>query len=121
MRRGRVRQLGDLERAVMNALWDSPSELTVRDIAAKFPNSAYTTILTVCDRLAKKELVVRRLEGRSHVYRPTASRDDFIVERVRDVLDSARDADSALIQFVAALDDEELRVVRRAIERRVAD
>ena len=47
-------------------------EATVREIrdrlAARFPR-AYTTIMTIMDRLARKGVVERRKAGRAYVYR----------------------------------------------------
>src|SRR5207245_2135537 len=56
-----VTRLGDLERAVMQALWSAPAPLTGREVAAALsrPDLAYTTVLTVLTRLENKELVRR--------------------------------------------------------------
>ena len=59
-------RLGDLERVVMEHLWESvaehPEGVTVREVHTLFEGEreiAYTTVMTVLDRLAKKELVTR--------------------------------------------------------------
>lgn len=56
----------------MNTLWPL-GEGTVRDIrdglAARRPR-AYTTIMTIMDRLARKGVVERRKVGRAYIYRP---------------------------------------------------
>jgi len=55
----------------MNALWPA-GEATVRDIQqALHPTRprAYTTIMTILDRLAQKGIVLRRKSGRAWVYR----------------------------------------------------
>jgi predicted transcriptional regulator len=49
--------LGKLERAVMEALWTSSAKEaggTAREIAVTLPNHAYTSVLTVLDRLTRK-------------------------------------------------------------------
>jgi predicted transcriptional regulator len=59
----------------MNALWPS-GEATVRQIQeALLPTRprAYTTIMTILDRLAQKGVVERRKSGRAWVYRPNVS------------------------------------------------
>lgn len=56
----------------MNALWPA-GEATVRDIQqALHPTRprAYTTIMTILDRLAQKGIVLRRKSGRAWVYQP---------------------------------------------------
>ena len=58
-----VARLGELERRVMDILWEQPTrELTVRDVAELLPESAYTTVATVLDRLVHKDLVRRRMD-----------------------------------------------------------
>jgi BlaI family transcriptional regulator, penicillinase repressor len=55
----------------MNMLWPL-GEATVRDIrerlAPRRPR-AYTTIMTIMDRLARKGVVERRKHGRAYIYR----------------------------------------------------
>ena len=67
---GRRRDLPELELECMKVLWDN-GPLTVRDIReGLLPRRAlaYTTVLTVLDRLARKGIVSRRKWGRAHVY-----------------------------------------------------
>jgi len=64
-----------LELDCMNALWPL-EQATVRQVqqslAEKRPR-AYTTIMTILDRLAQKHVVLRRKVGRAWVYRPRLS------------------------------------------------
>src|ERR1700688_1551222 len=67
-----ILDLSPLELDCMNALWPA-GEATVRDIQqALHPTRprAYTTIMTILDRLAQKGIVLRRKSGRAWVYRP---------------------------------------------------
>lgn len=66
-----------LELACLNVLW-RVGEAKVRDVQQALEpehNLAYTTVLTVLDRLARKGIVERRLQGRSFVYSPAVSRE----------------------------------------------
>jgi len=75
--------LGDLERAVLEQLW-ADGELSTPDVyerVGKPRQLAYTTILTVLQRLAKKGLTVRREVGKGHVHAPALTRDEFAVLR----------------------------------------
>ncbi len=69
--------LAPLELDCMSRLWRL-GEGTVREIrdalAATRPR-AYTTIMTIMDRLASKGLVSRRKVGRAYIYRPNLSLD----------------------------------------------
>ena len=61
----------------MMALW-SAGRATVHEIRAQLlPNRplAYTTVMTVMDRLARKGVVEREKRGRAHLYRPVATRE----------------------------------------------
>ncbi len=61
----------------MKALWDL-GRGTVHEIRARlFPKRplAYTTVMTVMDRLARKGIVGREKRGRAHLYRPSIGED----------------------------------------------
>jgi len=76
---------GELEQAVMEILWSHAAPLSVREVhemLALDRTLAYTTVLTVLDRLAKKGNVLRALEGRAWLYRPARSRVDEVASRV---------------------------------------
>lgn len=102
--------LGDLERAVMEVLWAAPDALSVREVheaLAAGRDIAYTTVMTVLDRLSKKGLVGRDLSGRAWLYRPATSRVELyagtILELLDDLLDDDRDA--ALARVHRALEE----------------
>jgi predicted transcriptional regulator len=79
-------RLGDLEQAVMERLWEDPSTpLSVREVHTRISvdrDIAYTTVLTVLDRLAKKHLVTRQLDGRSWLYTPVRTRAQMVVDDI---------------------------------------
>ncbi len=80
---------GELEQAVMDILWSRPEPLSVRDVHALLAaerDLAYTTVMTVLDRLAKKKLLVRNLGGRAWLYRPAHSRAAEVAAEVRELL-----------------------------------
>jgi predicted transcriptional regulator len=73
-----ILDLAPLELDCMNALWPI-GEATVRDIqVALQPTTprAYTTIMTILDRLAQKGIVLRQKSGRAWVYRANLSADE---------------------------------------------
>jgi BlaI family penicillinase repressor len=82
--------LAPLELDCMNTLWPI-GEGTVREIrdllAARRPR-AYTTIMTIMDRLARKGVVERKKTGRAYVYRPRLSAEDARAQALGQVLDS---------------------------------
>lgn len=81
--------LGELERAVMEVLWQTDAALSVRDVHAALADRdlAYTTVMTVLDRLAKKGICSRELEGRAWLYRPARTCVELHVAEVLDLID----------------------------------
>jgi len=72
-----ILDLAPLELDCMNALWRL-GEATVRDIHAAMANTrprAYTTIMTILDRLAQKGVVERQKSGRAWLYKANLSAD----------------------------------------------
>jgi len=70
--------LAPLELDCMNTLWPL-GEGTVREIRdglAVRRARAYTTIMTIMDRLARKGIVERRKSGRAYIYRPQLSAEE---------------------------------------------
>lgn len=66
-----------LEMACLNALWQL-GEGNVEDVRGLVSGEkplAYTTVLTLLERLSRRGAVTRRKEGRGFRYRATAERD----------------------------------------------
>ncbi|WP_442932325.1 BlaI/MecI/CopY family transcriptional regulator [Micromonospora sp. NBC_01699] len=122
-------RLGDLERAVMDVLWDrttgstSGAGITVREVADALSERelAYTTVMTVLDRLAGKGMVEREREGRAWSYRPAASREAHIARLMLDALDLAGSRDAALVRFARSVTGTEAEVLRAALTDEAAD
>jgi predicted transcriptional regulator len=110
-------RLGELERAVMDVLWDRGTPLTVREVAEALQNRelAYTTVMTVLDRLAGKEMVERERAGRAWSYRPAASREAYIAQLMLDALDLSSSRDAALVRFARSVSGTEAEVLRAAL------
>jgi len=117
----RLTGLGDLERAVMDHLWAAPDPQTVRqvheDLSAK-RELAYTTVMTVLQRLARKNLVVQIRDDRAHRYAPTYGRDELVAGLMVDALSQAADSGdrrAALVHFVERVGPDEADALRRAL------
>ena len=116
--------LGDLESAVMQILWASESHLSVREVheALTDRDLAYTTVMTVLDRLAKKGLADRQREGRAWRYTARASREELTAQVLRTTLGGLAPADrtAALLHFLGESspgERDELRAALDALER----
>jgi predicted transcriptional regulator len=76
--------LTPLELDIMKAVWSRPP-ITVRDVQEAIRpsrNLAYTTVMTIMDRLYHKGFLTRDLRARAHYYRPvldyTEARDEAL-------------------------------------------
>jgi len=98
--------LSDLEREVMEVVWQGDGELSVRRVgelvnAGGGKQRAYTTYMTILSRLHDKGIVERRREGNSDRYRPKIPRRDYMEGRARTEIDAlvGEYGDIALAQF----------------------
>ena len=120
-RAGGPPRLGELERAVMDVLWAAPDGRTAQEIvehlAARSNGTelATTTVLTVLDRLRRKDFVNRERAGRAHRYRATRTRDDVVAASMLAVLETTDDRRSALVRFAGAVSTEEAALLRAAL------
>jgi predicted transcriptional regulator len=85
-----VLDLAPLELDCMNTLWPigHGTVREIRDRLAERRPRAYTTIMTIMDRLARKGIVERVKAGRAYVYRPRLSAEDARAQALAQVLDS---------------------------------
>src|ERR1700709_984170 len=117
----KLTRLGELERAVMDHLWASREPQTVRQVhetLSTHRDLAYTTVMTVLQRLAKKHLVVQHRDDRAHRYAPTNGREELVAGLVVDALDQASDTgirQAALVHFVERVGADEADALRRAL------
>jgi predicted transcriptional regulator len=79
-----------LELLCLNALWSlgEGNVKAVLEIVIRTRPLAYTTIMTVLDRLVRKGKVSRRKVGRAFVYKPEASREQLRRAALREFLDA---------------------------------
>jgi predicted transcriptional regulator len=114
-----VNRLGELERAIMDVLWEAREPLTVREVSGRLTERrdlAHTTVMTVLDRLAKKGFARRDRDGRAWRYRAAGSREGYITELMLNALDQTADRQAALARFARSVSDSEASVLRRALE-----
>ncbi|RCK70310.1 BlaI/MecI/CopY family transcriptional regulator [Desertihabitans brevis] len=111
--------LGELERAVMEQLWAADSPLSVREVHQALGSErelAYTTVMTVLDRLAKKDVVSRERVGRAWMYRPTSTREAMVAEVMHSALvEQEVDRSAALMAFVNRVSPDEMALLRDAL------
>ncbi len=122
-KRSYVQIFGKLEKEIMDLLW-SRGEVTGRKVLDELRHSreiAFTTVLTVMERLAKKGLVEKRRGESVYVYKPRYTREEFgrlvSYEVLKGVLElSASSAVASILDLLVEADPKELERLSRLIE-----
>jgi predicted transcriptional regulator len=117
-----MRRLGELERRVMDVLWDSQSQgQTGREVADQLPDRAYTTVLTILERLRRKNLVQRTTDGRTHRFAAAGTREAYRAELMIDALgEPTTNRSAVLVRFAESVSPSEAEVLRRALDEAAA-
>jgi predicted transcriptional regulator len=108
----------------MGVVWASPEPVSVRDVHAGLGSRrklAYTTVMTVLDRLWRKGFLRRTARGRAYEYAPALSEAEFTARMMHQLLARASDRASALAHFARGIrdaDEAELRELYREASRR---
>ncbi|MDO7906437.1 BlaI/MecI/CopY family transcriptional regulator [Paenibacillus sp. JX-17] len=114
--RGLNRFFGPLEARIMDDIWAHPDR-SIKEVQTALEHDKdinFNTVMTVMNRLVEKGLLVKRLRGRTSIYRAVESREEFmhsqskelsheLVEEfgtlaVNHMLDALEDADPDLIK-----------------------
>jgi predicted transcriptional regulator len=93
-----------LELSCLNALWTlgKGNVREVQQVVCKDRPLAYTTIMTVLDRLVRKGKLSRRKAGRAFYYSPETPRDTVRNAAIQDLVDGCFDgSETELIEYLA--------------------
>ena len=114
-----MRSFGHLEREVMRVIWRATHPITGHEIAAQLPadrDIAYTTLVTVVDRLRDKGLLTRFRDGRAFRYQAAISEEEYAADLMAQALNSSDDRSKALLHFAGQLEPHEAAALRAALE-----
>ena len=116
---------GELEYAVLNAVWDkgTASAPDVHASVGEPRGLAYTTIAKVLDRLYSKGLLSRQRVGKSFVYTPKISRERIERARAGDTVrrllgSKPLPAIATLVDAIEAIDPELIDELSRQVSAR---
>lgn len=114
-REGLGQVLGDLEKSIMETLWqlDQPSTVSQVQKATQGEARAYHTVTTVMTRLCDKGLLTRAKQDDVWHYSPTLSQDEFRSDVAQEVVASAFElapvaAVNSMLDLIDASGPEEL-------------
>lgn len=113
------RGFGELEQAIMEVVWAHEGPVTGREVVDELARSrrvAYTTVLTVMDRLVRKGLLAKQATGRAHSYRPVQSREVYTANLMAKMLGTADNPAAVLLHFVEQLPPEQTDGLRSALQ-----
>jgi len=112
------RPMGALEDQVMDYLWMIDDPVTPSEVhEAVAPELAYTTVMTVLSRLFDKGRLERERRGRAYAYTAVRSEAEHRAEEMATSLVDAGDRAAVLSQFVAALDVDDAKTLRKLLGR----
>src|SRR4051812_11371403 len=116
------RGFGELEQQVLAVLWSAGAPLVPREVQERLRDApAYTTVMTILDRLHRKGLADRERRGRAYAYTAVESESEATAERFRALLNSGSDRTAVLQGFVTALSDDDAVELRRLLRRAQSD
>jgi len=117
--------LHELESLVMEEVW-SQGQATVREVLSALNDGekvrAYTTVMTIMTRLEAKGLLTRERRGKTDIYKPVMSREQYLSARAESEVEAlvSEFGDIALAQFaerVGKLDTRRLDALRKLAAR----
>ena len=90
---GLNRFFGPLEAKIMDILWNDV-EMTIKDVQQvleREKSTNFNTVMTVMNRLVDKEILQKRTEGRSFLYKPVLSREEFLNTQSKEMTNELMD------------------------------
>ncbi|WP_380278394.1 BlaI/MecI/CopY family transcriptional regulator [Kitasatospora purpeofusca] len=113
-----VRQLGELENAIMTRVWQWNRPVTVREVLLDLRSEreiAYTTVMTVLDKLHRKGWLRRERAGRAYRYEPVSSREAYTAALMNDAWATSDNPAAALVHFFGLMSPEQREALRDAL------
>lgn len=112
----RRRAAGALEGEVLAVLWTTTAGGTPAQVQQALGRPlAYTTVMTILNRLVAKDLVARQRQGAAYLYRPLVTESAVATRHFGELLDRGADRRAVLQGLVAAISDEDARVLRELL------
>lgn len=113
--------LGSLEHAIMNVLWDAGKPMRVRELLVRLNEErmlAYTTVQTVAERLVKKGLLVRTPYRNAFRYAAVRSRAEHVTALMLEALAASTDRLPVLARFAQSVEEEDAHTLLDELARR---
>jgi len=118
----------ELELQILKVLWQQ-SPLLAREVQATLAEDgrklAKTSVITTLNTMVEKKYLKRKKDGNTYLFSPQISEDEVSNRVLGDVVDRVFDGSTASVVMklfdVREIDDEELKELRRAINRKLKE
>ena len=114
-------KFGELEAVVMDRLWTTVEPRSVREVLTDLQADreiAYTTVMTVMERLFRKGMLTRVERGKAFIYEPAMTRADYTADAMAAALAETGDRDAALVHFADKMTPGEASILLAALASR---
>lgn len=114
-------KFGELEAIVMDRMWNADGPRSVRALMEELQRErtiAYTTVMTVMERLFRKDMLTRVEAGRAYLYSPAKSRADYTAGVMADTLAASTDKGATLVHFADRVSPGEAEQLVKALSDR---
>lgn len=118
-----MRNFGELEARIMELMWAAGGSRTVREVHTELAaerSIAYTTVMTVMDKLHRKGWLDREPVGRAYAYLPRQTKERYTADLMNEALAASSDRGATLVAFLDQLTPAESRALRAALDQRPA-
>ncbi|MFC7686802.1 BlaI/MecI/CopY family transcriptional regulator [Ureibacillus sp. GCM10028918] len=114
---GLNRFFGPLESKIMDILW-CQEDMTIKEVQAileKEKPTNFNTVMTVMNRLVEKEILQKKLIGRSSYFKPIQSREEFITTQSKEMTHELMDEFGSVVvsHMLDALEDVDDELVKK--------
>ncbi len=102
----------------MTRLWQWNRLVTVRDVLEDLQQEreiAYTTVMTVMDKLFQKGWLRREQEGRAYRYAPVSTREAYTAALMNDAWETSDNPAAALVHFFGMMSPEQQEALGDAL------
>jgi predicted transcriptional regulator len=96
---GLNRFFGPLEAKIMDILWEG-SEKSIKEVQQHLEKEKVTnfnTVMTVMNRLVEKKILEKRVEGRTSLFKPVKTKEEFIEEQSKKLTNNLLDEFGGLV------------------------
>jgi len=112
------RAFGELEQQVLSVLWAAEAPLIPREVQEQLADPpAYTTVMTILDRLQRKGAARRTARGRAFAYAAVVTESAMAAQHARALLANGHDRSAVLQGFVDVLSDDDTEELTRLLEQ----